>query len=195
MIRFRTLRQKISETSAATSEHREANGLNHSSRGQRPRSSIETILRPVRANQIMSPSVQHMPQSLHILSAHIILSTKERQPSLIANYSRTEYGRINHASFKTWNVIQSQSAVWRITFTFSANLTKKFSDSEGRWKFSRRIRPKLMKTLGVPDFHWQDGYGLFSVSPSHFEAVRKYILDQEEHHKRETFQQMNICGF
>jgi hypothetical protein len=33
------------------------------------------------------------------------------------------------------------------------------------------------------------GYGLFSVSPSHFEAVRKYILDQEEHHKEEPFQQ------
>ena len=38
-------------------------------------------------------------------------------------------------------------------------------------------------------FHWQDGYGLFSVSPSHFEAVRKYILDQRGHHKTETFQQ------
>ena len=45
---------------------------------------------------------------------------------------------------------------------------------------------KLIKTLGVPDFYWQDGYGLFSVSPSHFEAVRKYILDQEEHHKKES---------
>ena len=51
---------------------------------------------------------------------------------------------------------------------------------------------KFIKTLGVPDFHWQDGYGLFSVSPSHFEVVRKYILDQEEHHKEETFQQENL---
>jgi hypothetical protein len=40
-------------------EHRQANGLNHSSRGQRPRSSIKTILGPVRANQIMSPSVPY----------------------------------------------------------------------------------------------------------------------------------------
>ena len=47
----------------------------------------------------------------------------------------------------------------------------------------------MIKTLGVPDFHSRDGYGLFSVSPSHFEVVRKYILDQEEHHKEETFQQ------
>jgi len=49
---------------------------------------------------------------------------------------------------------------------------------------------KFVKTLD-PDlaaFHWQDGYGLFGVSPSHFDAVRKYILNQEEHHKKETFQ-------
>jgi len=49
---------------------------------------------------------------------------------------------------------------------------------------------KFVKTLddNLRAFHWQDGYGLFSISPSHFEAVRKYILNQEEHHKKETFQ-------
>jgi len=50
---------------------------------------------------------------------------------------------------------------------------------------------KFIKTLdsSLWQFQWQDGYGLFSVSPSHFEAVRKYILNQEEHHKKETFQE------
>jgi hypothetical protein len=38
-------------------------------------------------------------------------------------------------------------------------------------------------------FHWQDGYGLFSVSPSHRRAVHQYILGQEEHHRTETFQE------
>jgi uncharacterized protein YbgA (DUF1722 family) len=49
---------------------------------------------------------------------------------------------------------------------------------------------KFVKTLdpGLLDFHWQDGYELFSISPSHFDAVRKYILNQGEHHKKETFQ-------
>jgi putative transposase len=48
-----------------------------------------------------------------------------------------------------------------------------------------------VKTLAkdLSDFHWQDGYGLFSVSPSHCEAVRRYILNQEEHHRKETFQE------
>ncbi len=37
-------------------------------------------------------------------------------------------------------------------------------------------------------FAWQAGYGIFSVSPSNVEAVRTYILEQEERHKKVTFQ-------
>ena len=37
-------------------------------------------------------------------------------------------------------------------------------------------------------FHWQRGYGAFSVSQSQLEEVSSYIERQEEHHKRVTFQ-------
>ncbi len=37
-------------------------------------------------------------------------------------------------------------------------------------------------------FHWQAGYAAFSVSQSNIEAVREYILNQAEHHTRQTFQ-------
>ena len=40
----------------------------------------------------------------------------------------------------------------------------------------------------LEDFHWQSGYGAFSVSPSHVDAVIEYIRNQEEHHKKESFQ-------
>ena len=36
-------------------------------------------------------------------------------------------------------------------------------------------------------FQWQEGYGAFSHSKSQVETVIKYILNQEEHHKKETF--------
>jgi len=36
-------------------------------------------------------------------------------------------------------------------------------------------------------FEWQEGYGAFSYSKSHIDAVYKYIANQEEHHKRENF--------
>lgn len=38
-------------------------------------------------------------------------------------------------------------------------------------------------------FSWQDGYGAFSYSRSHIDAVVKYILNQEEHHKKRTFRE------
>ena len=39
------------------------------------------------------------------------------------------------------------------------------------------------------DFAWQEGYGAFSVSPSKRAAVKKYIAEQEDHHRVRTFQE------
>ncbi len=36
-------------------------------------------------------------------------------------------------------------------------------------------------------FAWQEGYGAFSYSRSHIDDVYKYILNQEEHHKKQSF--------
>ena len=39
------------------------------------------------------------------------------------------------------------------------------------------------------DFEWQTGYAVFSVSESSVAAVTKYIANQEEHHKKYSFQE------
>jgi len=36
-------------------------------------------------------------------------------------------------------------------------------------------------------FEWQKGYGAFTHTRSNLDRVVKYILDQENHHKKETF--------
>ena len=36
-------------------------------------------------------------------------------------------------------------------------------------------------------FSWQPGYGAFTVSQSNVEEVRRYIVHQEEHHKKTSF--------
>ena len=41
----------------------------------------------------------------------------------------------------------------------------------------------LLKTR----FEWQEGFGCFSYSHSQIDAVYKYILHQEEHHKNQSF--------
>jgi len=38
-------------------------------------------------------------------------------------------------------------------------------------------------------FRWQRGYGAYSVSASQVEVVEKYIKNQDEHHKRKSFQE------
>jgi REP element-mobilizing transposase RayT len=38
-------------------------------------------------------------------------------------------------------------------------------------------------------FGWQDEYFAVSVSQSHFNAVNNYINNQEEHHRKKTFQE------
>ena len=38
-------------------------------------------------------------------------------------------------------------------------------------------------------FNWQEGFGAFSYSRSHIDNVVKYILNQEEHHKKKTFKE------
>jgi len=42
---------------------------------------------------------------------------------------------------------------------------------------------------GPRDFHWQNGYGVFSVSPSSVPQVTRYIASQEEHHRTVPFQE------
>ncbi len=43
-------------------------------------------------------------------------------------------------------------------------------------------------------FSWQNGYAAFSVSRSNIDAVKKYILTQEEHHKGRSVKE-ELIGF
>jgi REP element-mobilizing transposase RayT len=38
-------------------------------------------------------------------------------------------------------------------------------------------------------FSWQDGYGAFTYSKSHIDRVVKYVLNQAEHHKKQSFRE------
>ena len=61
---------------------------------------------------------------------------------------------------------------------------------------------ELMKTVKVKSskyandqnltesrFEWQEGYGVFSYGQSQVDKVYKYILNQEEHHKKRKFRE------
>jgi len=130
-----------------------------------------------------------MPQSLHVLSAHIIFSTKRHHPWLTSNVRERVWA---YQSRILQNLECSSIMIGGVAdhVHVLGNLTKRFPTAKVL-EILKKDSSKFVKTLdsSLGDFHWQDGYGLFSVSPSHFDPVRKYILNQEEHHKRETFQE------
>ena len=130
-----------------------------------------------------------MPQSLHILSAHIIFSTKDRRPWLTTNIRERVWA---YQSRILQNLECNSITVGGVGdhVHVLCNLTKKFPTAKVL-EIVKKDSSKFIKTLDstLRDFHWQDGYGLFSVSPSHFDAVKKYVLDQEGHHRKETFQE------
>jgi len=130
-----------------------------------------------------------MPQSLHVLSAHIIFSTKRHHPWLTSNVRERVWA---YQSRILQNLECSSITIGGVAdhVHVLGNLTKRFPTAKVL-EILKKDSSKFVKTLdsSLGDFHWQDGYGLFSVSPSHFDPVRKYILNQEEHHKRETFQE------
>ena len=43
------------------------------------------------------------------------------------------------------------------------------------------------ENLTARKFQWQEGYGAFSYSRSQIDAVLKYIMNQQEHHRKITF--------
>ena len=49
---------------------------------------------------------------------------------------------------------------------------------------------KWIKTKGreFKNFHWQRGYGAFSIGQSNLATLKRYIRNQKEHHRHVTFQ-------
>ncbi|MBD0289129.1 MAG: IS200/IS605 family transposase [Flavisolibacter sp.] len=50
---------------------------------------------------------------------------------------------------------------------------------------------EFIKTKGWirGDFHWQEGYGVFSYGHSQLDRVCKYVLNQEAHHHKKAFRE------
>ena len=48
-----------------------------------------------------------------------------------------------------------------------------------------------IKTKGrqFRNFHWQDGYGAFSIAQSGIPELKRYIAGQKQHHRKRTFKE------
>ena len=130
-----------------------------------------------------------MSQSLSKMWSHLIFSTKDRYPFLSDNSVREQL----HAYLATilrnhdCPTLQVGGAADHVHVLFA--LSKNHSVAQVVYEV-KRSSSKWIKTKGLAykKFYWQSGYGAFSVSQSHVEQVRRYILRQEQHHRKVTFQ-------
>jgi REP element-mobilizing transposase RayT len=129
-----------------------------------------------------------MSQSLSAVYIHLVFSTKERRPFLrdesIRNSLHLYLGgiskRLRCAPVITGGVEDYVHHVARLSRTMTqAEWVKELKRLSNLW---------LKEKYSIRDFEWQGGYADFSVSASNLEQVKKYVANQEFHHRKMNFQ-------
>ena len=130
-----------------------------------------------------------MPQSLSQIYIHLIFGTKHHEP-LLEDHVRDELQRYIATILKNWESpaikIGSVSNHIHIPFSLSRNhpvrkIVEEVKKSSSKW---------LKTKDGISsNFHWQNGYGVFSVSQSGLRDLIEYIENQEDHHRHVSFQE------
>ena len=130
-----------------------------------------------------------MSQSLSKIWTHLVFSTKDRYPFL----TDLDLRHAMHAELATQ--LKKNSCPTLIVGGVADHvhalfvLSKNHSIAEVVWAIKRNSSRWIKRQAAqLRKFHWQAGYAAFSVSQSEVQRVQEYILNQENHHKRRTFQ-------
>jgi len=130
-----------------------------------------------------------MPQSLAKNLIHLVFSTKNREPILT---ERVRGPLCAYASAVMRDIDSSVIAInaWRDHVHMLFALSKNRSLSQVVMEV-KRATSKWIKTQGTEfaRFHWQSGYGAFSIGQSGVDEVKTYIANQADHHRVKTFEE------
>jgi putative transposase len=131
-----------------------------------------------------------VPQSLSNVLIHIVFSTKNRHPFLNTPNLR---GTMTGYMVGTLRNIKCPSLIVNavddhVHILCSLHRTATIAQLVESVKTSSSARIKE-EGPALNNFHWQNGYGAFSASPSNVEQVKEYIANQEEHHRKRSFQE------
>lgn len=119
---------------------------------------------------------------------HLVFSTKNRLPLITRNLQQDLYSYIG-------GIIRGEGGTLLEIggMREHVHLLTKFKPTKPVSGMLNRIKAKASKwvneeKLKTRKFGWQDGYAAFSVSESQIASVRRYIRDQEKHHRRWSYQ-------
>ena len=129
-----------------------------------------------------------MPQSLSSILIHLVFSTKNREPFIQPTIEKELHpymAKIFRALKSPSLAIDGTADLVHILFSLSrvikiADLVQEVKTESSKW----------IKTKGpeFKNFHWQNGYGAFSIGQSQVAILKRYIARQKVHHQRVTFQ-------
>jgi len=130
-----------------------------------------------------------MPQSFTQLYAHLIFSTKNRESLIDENIRQRLHGYLA-------SLIRDLDSPHVVAGGIAdhAHIVFDMGKMHAPVEFVEKVKKessKFIKTLGptYANFYWQRGYGMFSVSPTHLAEAEAYVRNQEEHHRKQTFQE------
>lgn len=129
-----------------------------------------------------------MPATYTNLLFHVVFSTKERRPAIDLPMQDALYEYIGGIVRGQRNVLLEIGGVAdhiylaiRMRADLSvAEVVRDIKANSSKWLREER---KLQAWPG-----WQSGYGAFTVSQSQLGTLRRYIRNQEAHHKKHSFQ-------
>lgn len=127
-----------------------------------------------------------MPHSLSKILVHLVFSTKNREP-LINDIIKPHLHAYIIGILKKLKCpsIQTNGTFDHIHILFPLGRVIMVCDLVEDVK---KASSKWMKLNGSENFFWQTGYGAFSISQSHCNRLINYIKNQQNHHKRASFQ-------
>jgi putative transposase len=129
-----------------------------------------------------------MPHSFYKIWVHVIFSTKDREPSLKEQSAEIIYKYISEQLTEMGCIVRIINGMPdHIHLLFLQNPNKSISEIVKQIKGASSHFVNQEKLIKHP-FAWQTGYGVFSVSESQIEKVFYYIQNQQEHHRKRTFE-------
>ncbi len=134
-----------------------------------------------------------MSQSLTKLYAHLVFSTKNREPLITSDLASRLYQYIGGTCRNTDNTLVSAGGMPdHVHLVVSLGKQASAADTvrDIKSNSSGWIRETFPNLRG---FAWQSGYGAFAVSYSNLDAVKRYIADQEQHHRVRSFKEEFIA--
>ena len=129
-----------------------------------------------------------MPQSLANILVHIVFSTKNREPFIrteiedeLFAYIATACQSMKCPALRVGGTADHVHLLVSLARTVAvANLLEAIKADSSKW----------IKTKGpaYSRFAWQNGYGVFSIGQSQAGTVKRYIVNQRQHHRRRSYQ-------